>query len=74
MFLQQYLMQPKKEALEKMSEQQKAQMQSQRMMMYMMPAIMFFLFKSFPGGLVLYWTVFNIMSMFQQRIIRKKFS
>jgi len=74
MFLQQYLMQPKKEALAEMSEQQRAQMQNQRMMMYIMPAIMFFLFKSFPSGLVLYWTVFNIMSMFQQRMIKRKFS
>ncbi|MCF7911349.1 MAG: membrane protein insertase YidC [Candidatus Cloacimonetes bacterium] len=74
MFLQQYMMQPKKEALAEMSDQQKAQMQSQKMMMYMMPAMMFFLFKSFPSGLVLYWTVFNVMSMFQQRVIRRKFS
>ena len=74
MFLQQALMQPKKEALAKMSEQQKAQMQSQKMMMYVMPVMMFFLFKSFPSGLVLYWTLFNIMSTIQQRIIRNKFS
>jgi len=74
MFLQQALMQPKKDALAKMSEQQQAQMQSQKMMMYIMPIMMFFLFKSFPSGLVLYWTLFNIMSTIQQRIIRKKFS
>lgn len=74
MFLQQFLMQPTKANLDKMTDQQKAQMQSQRMMMYIMPVMMFFLFKSFPSGLVLYWTVFNIMSTLQQRIIRKKFS
>lgn len=74
MFLQQYMMQPKKSVLAEMSDQQKAQMQSQKMMMYVMPLMMFFLFKSFPSGLVLYWTVFNIMSMFQQRTIRRKFS
>ncbi len=74
MFLQQYMMQPGKGTLAEMSDQQKAQMQSQKMMMYLMPALMFFLFKSFPAGLVLYWTVFNIMSMFQQRIIKRKFS
>lgn len=74
MFLQQYLMRPSKDSLEKMTEQQQAQMQSQKMMMYIMPVIMFFLFKSFPSGLVLYWTVFNIMSTAQQRIIRKKFN
>ncbi len=74
MFLQQYMMQPSKDTLAEMSDQQKAQMQSQKMMMYLMPLMMFFLFKSFPAGLVLYWTVFNIMSMFQQRIIKRKFS
>jgi YidC/Oxa1 family membrane protein insertase len=74
MFLQQYMMQPKKETLAEMSDQQRAQTQSQKMMMYVMPAMMFFLFKSFPSGLVLYWTIFNVMSMFQQRIIRRKFS
>ncbi|MDP8210661.1 MAG: membrane protein insertase YidC [Candidatus Stygibacter australis] len=74
MFLQQYMMQPKKSVLAEMSDQQKAQLQSQKMMMYVMPLMMFFLFKSFPSGLVLYWTVFNIMSMLQQRTIRRKFS
>ena len=74
MFLQQYMMQPKKSVLAEMGEKQLAQMQSQKMMMYVMPLMMFFLFKSFPSGLVLYWTVFNIMSMFQQRTIRRKFS
>ncbi|MCF7919567.1 MAG: membrane protein insertase YidC [Candidatus Cloacimonetes bacterium] len=74
MFLQQALMQPTKEARAQMTEQQQAQMQSQKMMMYIMPVMMFFLFKSFPAGLVLYWTLFNIMSTIQQRIIRNKFS
>jgi len=74
MFLQQYMMQPKKSVLAEMSDQQKAQLQSQKMMMYVMPLMMFFLFKSFPSGLVLYWTVFNIMSMLQQRTIRRKLS
>jgi YidC/Oxa1 family membrane protein insertase len=74
MFLQQRMMRPSPSALKDMSEQQQAQMQSQKMMMYLMPALMFFLFKSFPGGLVLYWTVFNIMSMLQQHMIKRKFS
>lgn len=73
MFIQQKLMTPSRQALEEMDDKQKAQMQSQKMMMYGMPIMMFFLFKSFPSGLVLYWTVFNIMSIFQQRIIKKKF-
>jgi YidC/Oxa1 family membrane protein insertase len=57
-----------------MDEKQQAQQQSQKMMMYVMPVIMFFIFRGLPAGLVLYWTVFNIMSIFQQYFIRKKFN
>lgn len=74
MFTQQKLMQPKKQNKDNMDEKQQAQQQSQKMMMYVMPVIMFFIFKGLPAGLVLYWTVFNIMSIFQQYFIRKKFN
>lgn len=55
-----------KEALEKMDDQQKAMMQSQKMMMYLMPVMMFFIFKGLPSGLVLYWMVFNVFQIIQQ--------
>lgn len=74
MFVQQKLMQPSKTDTENMDEKQQAQQQSQKMMMYVMPVIMFFIFRGLPAGLVLYWTVFNIMSIFQQYFIRKKFN
>jgi len=73
MFLQSFLMQPKKGKIEDMDEKQQAQVQSQKMMTYVMPVFMFFMFKNFPSGLVLYWTVFNIFSIVQMLIIRNKF-
>lgn len=39
----------------------------QRFMVYGFPVIMFFLFKGFPAGLVLYWTVYNILSIVEQK-------
>ena len=73
MFVQQKLMAPSKQSLEEMDDKQKAAMQSQKMMMYVMPVMMFFLFRSFPSGLVLYWTLFNVMSSVQQYFIKKSF-
>jgi YidC/Oxa1 family membrane protein insertase len=73
MFIQHIMMQPKKQNIEDMDDKQKAAMQSQKMMGYIMPVVMFFLFKSFPAGLVIYWTTFNIFSLVQQYFIRKKF-
>ncbi|MDH4128955.1 MAG: membrane protein insertase YidC [Spirochaetota bacterium] len=40
--------------------------QTQKMMQYFMPAIFLFIFWSMPSGLVLYWTVQNIISVLQQ--------
>lgn len=74
MFLQQRLMMPKNINKEEMDEKQLAQMQSQRMMMYIMPVILVFIFRSLPSGLVLYWTVFNIFSIIQQYFIMKTFN
>ncbi len=54
-------------------EKQQAMMQSQKMMAYIMPVMMFFFFRNLPSGLVLYWTVFNILSIIQQHFINKKF-
>ena len=37
----------------------------------MMPFLMFFLFNSFPSGLNLYYTLFNVLSIAQQTYINK---
>ena len=73
MFVQQKLMSPSKQSLEEMDEKQRASMQSQKMMMYFMPIMMFFIFKSLSSGLVLYWTLFSVIGSIQQYIIKKKF-
>jgi YidC/Oxa1 family membrane protein insertase len=43
----------------------------QAKVMMMMPVIFTILFLSFPAGLVLYWTVNNILSMAQQWFITR---
>jgi YidC/Oxa1 family membrane protein insertase len=72
MFVQQKMMAPSKQASEEMDEKQQAAYQSQKMMAYIMPVVLFFIFRTLPAGLVLYWTVFNVMSIFQQYFIKKK--
>ena len=54
--------------------QQRAQMKDprQRPMAIIMPVMFFFLFRTFPAGLTLYWTLFNILSIFQTEFIHKK--
>ena len=44
----------------------------QMAMVYLMPILFFFLFKSFPAGLTLYWTFFNILSLVEQYYIKSK--
>ncbi len=44
----------------------------QKMMGYMMPAVMLFIFYSFPAGLNLYWTVNNILTVAQQWWIQRE--
>ena len=74
MFVQQKMMSPKPIQNEKgeIDEKQAAMVQSQRMMMYVMPIMMFWIFKSMPAGLVLYWTTMNVLSIIQQFYIKKK--
>ncbi len=43
---------------------------SQKMMIYFMPVFLTLIFNSFPSGLTLYYTLFNLLSMFQQRMIK----
>jgi YidC/Oxa1 family membrane protein insertase len=44
----------------------------QKMMGYMMPLVMLFIFYSFPAGLNLYWTVNNILTVAQQWMIHRE--
>jgi len=44
----------------------------QSSMMYVMPAVMVFFFAKFPSGLVLYYTMFNILSIAQQIYMTKR--
>jgi YidC/Oxa1 family membrane protein insertase len=44
----------------------------QMALVYIMPLIFFFMFKSFPAGLTLYWTFFNILSLAEQYYIKGK--
>ena len=46
----------------------------QRMMMIMMPAMMLFMFYSFPSALSLYWTLSQVFSIAQMWWIRKKYT
>jgi YidC/Oxa1 family membrane protein insertase len=55
---------------QKMSPQA-AMDESQRKMMLIMPIMFTFLFSSFPAGLVLYWTLSNLLSIIQQYIFEK---
>jgi len=71
MLIQSLMMNPKKQQLEQMDEKQKAMQSSQKMMAWVMPGVLFFVFRSMPAGLVLYWTVFNILSIIQQYYLQK---
>jgi len=44
----------------------------QKAMVYFMPILFFFFFQSFPAGLTLYWTFFNIFSLIEQYYIKSK--
>jgi YidC/Oxa1 family membrane protein insertase len=43
----------------------------QMMMVYLMPLMMIFFFWSMSSGLVLYWTLFNLLSWAQQVVIQE---
>jgi membrane protein insertase Oxa1/YidC/SpoIIIJ len=44
----------------------------QKIMGYMMPFVMLFIFYSFPAGLSLYWTVNTILTVAQQWSIHRE--
>jgi len=48
------------------------QAQQQKMMLWLMPAMMFFLFYQFPSGLVLYYLIFNLLTILQQKFVINK--
>jgi YidC/Oxa1 family membrane protein insertase len=45
---------------------------NQKAMLYMMPVMFIFLFNNFPSGLTLYYTLFNILSWAQQKMMSVK--
>jgi YidC/Oxa1 family membrane protein insertase len=49
-----------------------ASMQQQKGMMYLMPVMMGYFFMKFAAGLNLYWMVYNILSMVNQELIKRK--
>lgn len=44
--------------------------QSQKMMLYMMPIVFFFVFRTMPAGLVLYWTAGNVIEIIVKLITK----
>jgi len=44
----------------------------QKMMTYMMPIMFFFMFNQFPSGLNLYYTLFNLLTVAQQKLVPSK--
>lgn len=43
---------------------------NQKMMIYIMPFMMTFMFNSFPSGLTLYYTLFNLFAIVEQKLIK----
>lgn len=48
-----------------------AQRFNQKFLQYGMPVMFFFIFNNFSSGLVLYWTIFNVLTMLQQLLMSK---
>ncbi len=44
----------------------------QKAMAYMMPVVMLFIFWSFPAGLVLYWFIYNVLSVIQHYLLHRR--
>jgi YidC/Oxa1 family membrane protein insertase len=51
----------------------KAQLEQQKMMAWMMPLLFLVMFRSFPSAFILYWFIFNILSTAQQIFVMRKF-
>ena len=54
--------------------QQKISMKDpkQAAMVYLMPIFLFFLFNKFSSGLVLYWTMFNVLTILQEQLRHRR--
>jgi YidC/Oxa1 family membrane protein insertase len=44
----------------------------QKFMVFAMPALMFYFFRTFPAGLVLYWTAYNVLSIVEQKSVESR--
>lgn len=51
----------------------KAQLEQQKMMAWMMPILFTVMFRSFPAAFILYWLTFNILSTAQQIFVMRRF-
>ena len=56
----------------KLTQTGDASNKNMKMMTYMMPIMFFFILYDMPSGLVLYWTMQNFLTVFQQLYINKK--
>jgi len=59
-------------AQQKMTPQTGMDPAQQKMMLMMMPGMMLFISYGFPSGLVLYWTVSNLLGIAHQFWVRRK--
>ena len=59
-------------AQQKMMPQSGMDPQQAKMMLIMMPGMMLFISYTFPSGLVLYWTVSNLLGIGHQLLVRKR--
>ena len=71
--VQSLMMRPPKADESQMDEQEKMKQSQMKMMTWGMPLMMFFIFKSMPAGLVLYWTSFSILTVIHQYYVTKHF-
>jgi YidC/Oxa1 family membrane protein insertase len=73
MIVQSLMMRPPAMDESQMDDKQKAMQSQQKMMTWMMPIMMFFIFKGMPAGLVLYWTTFSVLSIVHQYYLNQHF-
>jgi len=72
MVLQSRIMRPPTPPADQMTEQQIQAQKMGKTMNWLMPVMMFFIFRGLPAGLVLYYTVYSIFSAIQNYHMQKK--
>lgn len=72
MIIQSRIMRPPTPPADQMTEQQIQAQKMGKTMNWIMPVMMFFIFRGMPAGLVLYYTVYSIFSTIQQYHLQKK--